>query len=168
METWSSPLSSFLKGVLEDHLSKVYKIVVSQNSGITSLYPCSFIKTQVWVKILFEKNRSWLLFWKIEIFWNRGGAKIFYFEKKLVSQGMAWSLDHRNWVGPQTHPANNTLANKIFTTIQADTQESLFFLLQKSFCLPSLLHYQTQLKQGYKKWGVTALPPLNRISSRDS
>jgi hypothetical protein len=26
----------------------------------------------------------------------------------------------KNLVGPQTHPSNNTLANKIFTTIQAN------------------------------------------------
>jgi hypothetical protein len=32
------------------------------------------------------------------------GAKILYFEKKLVTQKMAWSLDHKDWVGPQ----NNT------------------------------------------------------------
>jgi hypothetical protein len=46
----------------------------------------------------------------------------------MLGHHMAGSLDHKNWAGPQTHPLNNTLANKSFTTIQANTQETLFYL----------------------------------------
>jgi hypothetical protein len=66
--------------------------------------------------------------------------------------GPPWLADSglRRWytylVYPQqTHPSNNTLANKIFTTIQANTQETLFdlssckkFLLALIFAFPIL------------------------------
>jgi hypothetical protein len=35
------------------------------------------------------------MFWEIKMFWNKGGAKILYFEKKLEAQG--WH-DHKNTI----------------------------------------------------------------------
>jgi hypothetical protein len=82
-----------------------------------SLYFCKY--SGLGKAFVFFKKKLGLgsYFGKVKIFWNRGGAKIFYFEENLVTQKMAWSLDHKDLVGPQTHPSNNTLANKIFTTI---------------------------------------------------
>jgi hypothetical protein len=44
------------------------------------------------------------------------------------------------------------------TTTGTNRQETTFPEVNtKSFCWPSVLHYQTQLKQGFKKWGVTQI-----------
>jgi uncharacterized membrane protein len=55
------------------------------------------------------------------------------------------------------------------TTTKTNMQGTLFLEDgTKSFHWPSFLPHLIALKLGYKSWGVTALPLLKRISSRDS
>jgi hypothetical protein len=54
-----------------------------------------------------------------------------------------------------------------YTSIKVNMHKTLFYLFsckKKSFYWPSLLHYKILPKQGYKSWGVTALPPLKKTS----
>jgi hypothetical protein len=53
-----------------------------------------------------------------------------------------------------------TQAEMLNTTINTIGQETLFLENNtKSFCLALIFALLTLLKQGYKSWGVTALPP---------
>jgi hypothetical protein len=56
---------------------------------------------------------------------------------------MAWSQEHKDQVGRQTYSSNNTLANMIYTTIQANMQETLFYLFScKKFLLALIFALQ--------------------------
>jgi hypothetical protein len=58
---------------------------------------------------------------------------------------MEWSQEHKDWVGPQSYSSNNTLENMIYTTIQANMQETLFYLFScKKFFL-ALIFWITKL-----------------------
>jgi hypothetical protein len=64
------------------------------------------------------------------------------------TQGLCWSTNL--FINP--HSCKQDFSQK---SRQAHWKLYFIYLVAKSFCWPSFLHYQTLLKQGYENWGVT-------------